>query len=36
MEDAKNKKGGKAPTVKPKDPKKYAQEMEDRLKEIVK
>jgi hypothetical protein len=36
IEEAKNKKGGKAPAAKPKDPKKAAQEMEDRLKEVMK
>lgn len=36
-EEAKNKKGGKAPpAAKPKDPKKAAQELDDRFKELMK
>lgn len=36
IEDAKNKKGGKPPASKPKDPKKFQQELEERMKQLAK
>ncbi|KAM3127171.1 hypothetical protein pb186bvf_020726 [Paramecium bursaria] len=36
IEEAKNKKGGKAPAPKAKDPKKFQQELEDRMKQLMK
>ncbi|CAK83011.1 unnamed protein product (macronuclear) [Paramecium tetraurelia] len=36
IEEAKNKKGGKPPATKPKDPKKFQQELEDRMKQLLK
>ncbi|CAD8079070.1 unnamed protein product [Paramecium primaurelia] len=36
IEEAKNKKGGKPPATKAKDPKKFQQELEDRMKQLLK